>query len=245
MRALGTFGGTHGFATDTNNLGQTVGWAETTVHDETCNPPQVLQFRAALWDAGQDAPRELPPLSGDTTSAATALNDAGQVVGISGICADAVGGLSAAHAVMWENGTVTDLGSLGGVAWNTPMAINGRGDVVGFANRADASPPTRFRPLAFLWTEEGGIRSLDVLSGHTRSQALGINIHRQVVGTSCAATCRGFLWEDDVMTDLNTLVVSGSPGTIEVAGDINASGMITGRMRTPSGRTSAFIAFPR
>jgi hypothetical protein len=28
MRPLDTFGGTHGFATGTNNLGQTVGWAE-------------------------------------------------------------------------------------------------------------------------------------------------------------------------------------------------------------------------
>ena len=245
MRPLDTFGGTHGFATGTNNLGQTVGWAENAVHDPTCNPPQLLQFRAALWEPGQDPPRELPPLTGDSTSSATALNDAGQVVGISGICANAVGGRSAAHAVMWENGSVTDLGSLGGVAWNTPMSINGSGDVVGFANRADASPPTRFRPLAFLWTEETGMRSLDVLPGDTRSQALGINDQRQVVGTSCAATCRGFIWEDDVMTDLNTLIVSGSPGTIEIAGDINAHGMITGRMRTSRGTTSAFIAFPR
>ena len=33
MTRLPTLGGTHGFATGTNNLGQTVGWAENNVHD--------------------------------------------------------------------------------------------------------------------------------------------------------------------------------------------------------------------
>src|SRR5262249_18611423 len=134
MRALPTLGGTHGFATGTNNLGQTVGWAENSVHDSTCNAPQVLQFRAAMWGPGRDQIVELPPLPGDTTSAATAVNDRGQVAGISGICSNAVGGFSAAHAVLWENGVPNDLGNLGGVAWNTPMAMNQAGDVVGFAN---------------------------------------------------------------------------------------------------------------
>ncbi len=46
MRPLPTLGGTHSFATGTNNRRQTVGWAETTVRDRSCVPPQVLQFRA-------------------------------------------------------------------------------------------------------------------------------------------------------------------------------------------------------
>ena len=37
MTRLPTLGGTHGFATGTNNLGQTVGWAENTVLDPTCS----------------------------------------------------------------------------------------------------------------------------------------------------------------------------------------------------------------
>jgi probable HAF family extracellular repeat protein len=112
MRKLPTLGGGNSFATGTNNRGQTVGWAENTVHDPTCNLPQVLQFRAVIWGPGRDQIQELPPLADDTVSAATAINDRGQVVGISGICSNAVGGFSARHAVLWENGTVTNLGTL-------------------------------------------------------------------------------------------------------------------------------------
>jgi len=49
MRALPTLGGNNGFAAGANNRGQMIGWAENTVHDPTCVPPQVLQFRAVLW----------------------------------------------------------------------------------------------------------------------------------------------------------------------------------------------------
>ena len=244
MRALPTLGGTHGFATGTNNLGQTVGWSETDVFDSTCNPPQRLQFLATLWGPGHDQIQSLPPLPGDTTSAATAVNDLGQVAGISGICSNSVGGRSAAHAVLWDGGTVTDIGNFGGIAWNTPMGINGHGDIVGFANQPTASPPTRFRPQAFVWTATDGIHPIELLPGDTRSQGLGINDRGQVVGTSCAATCRGFLFEDGVVRDLNELVVSGMPGTIVIAGDINDDGVITGRLQMKSGETSAFVAVP-
>ena len=76
--------------------------------------------------------QELPPLPGDSTSTANAINDLGQVVGISGACGVAIGDVSAAHAVLWENGVPIDLGNLGGHTWNTPAAINNHGTVVGF-----------------------------------------------------------------------------------------------------------------
>jgi probable HAF family extracellular repeat protein len=134
MTPLPTLGGTHGFATGSNNLGEITGWAENTVHDPTCVLPQVLQFRAVVWGPANGQIRELPPLPGDTVTAATAINDLGQVVGISGICDQAAGRFSAIHNVLWEDGKPIDIGDLGGVAWNTPMALNERGDVVGFAN---------------------------------------------------------------------------------------------------------------
>jgi hypothetical protein len=36
---LPTLGGTHGFATGSNNLDQIVGWAENTVRDSSCVVP--------------------------------------------------------------------------------------------------------------------------------------------------------------------------------------------------------------
>src|SRR5215831_3757518 len=133
MTPLPTFpGGYSSYATAANNRGQVVGWAENAVHDPSCDPNfQVLQFRAAIWEP-DGTMRELPPLPGDSTSAATAINDKGQVVGISGACGIAVGGVSAAHAVIWNNGVPTDIGNLGGHSWNTPTAINNHGTVVGF-----------------------------------------------------------------------------------------------------------------
>jgi probable HAF family extracellular repeat protein len=247
MRALPTLGGTHGFATASNNRRQTVGWAENTVQDPSCNQvDQFLQFRAVVWGPGRDQIRELLPFGDDPTSAATAINDRGQVAGISGLCSNSVGGFSAIHAVIWEpDGTITNLGDLGGVAWNTPMAMNGRGDVVGFANAAGTEPPDRFNYRPFLWTTElGRMTDLGTLSGDTRGQALGINARRQVVGFSRGAGFRGVIWENDTVTDLNTLIVAGSRDMITVAGDINDFGMITGTSVDADGVSSTFLAVP-
>jgi probable HAF family extracellular repeat protein len=246
MTPLSTLGGTNGFATGTNNRGETAGWAENTVHDPTCVAPQVLQFRAVIWGPAPGEIRELPPLPGDTASAATALNDRGQVVGISGICDRAVGRFSAIHDVLWQDGKPTDLGSLGGVAWNTPMAINERGDVIGFAN-ASAAAGGRFDAHAFLWTHRDGMRDLGTLPGDTFSQALGINDRREIVGTSCDAdfNCRAVVWRKGVVTDLNTLVKPGDDGTLISANDVNESGRITGQALDPAtGALVAFVAQP-
>src|SRR6266581_8530298 len=80
MRGLPNFtGGNNGFATGANNLGQVVGWAENGVHDPTCCCTQVLQFRPAMWTLGPDQIHELPLIPGDTSGAATAINDNGQI----------------------------------------------------------------------------------------------------------------------------------------------------------------------
>ena len=246
MRMLPTLGGTNGFATGTNNRMQTVGWAENRVHDETCVAPQQLQFRAVVWGPRRSDMQQLRPVRGDTVSAATAINDRGQVVGISGICDIAVGRFSAVHAVLWEDGQRTRIGDLGGVAWNTPMAINERGHVVGFSN-VSADDGGSFNAHAFLWTRRDGIRDLGTLPGDVYSQALGINERRQVVGLSCSegfATCRAFLWERGVMTDLN-MVAAGYTDHLYAANDINNAGQITGEaVDRATGESIAYRADP-
>jgi probable HAF family extracellular repeat protein len=246
MTRLPTLGGTHGFATGSNNLGQTVGWAENLVHDPTCELPQVLQFRAVMWGPRNGQIRELPPLPGDTVSAATALNDHSQVVGISGVCDQAAGRFSAIHNVLWEDGNPIDIGDLGGVAWNTPMAINQDGDVVGFAN-ASAADGGNFNPRAVLWIEGQPIQNLGTLPGDVTSQALGINEWRQVVGQSCDVddNCRAFLWQNGVMTDLNDLVAFGYDDVLTTANDIDDFGRITGQgFDDDAGQFVAFLATP-
>src|SRR5216110_2088883 len=213
MRGLPNFtGGNNGFATGANNLGQVVGWAETGVHDPTCCCTQVLQFLPAGWDLGSgDQIRDLPLISGDSSGAATAINDNGQIVGISGICDQAVGRHTAKHPVLWENGTVRDIyPNASAPWWNTPTAINQHGDVVGFAG--DPAFVEGEVLHAFIWTKDNGIKVLKPLRGripeHVDSEAYGINEARQVVGVSCDAdqNCLAVIWDHGVYpTDLNDL----------------------------------------
>jgi len=251
MRGLPNFpGGNNGFATGANNLRQVVGWAENDVHDPTCVSPQVLQFRPAMWTLGPpDQIQDLPLMPEDTSGAATAINDNGQIVGISGICDQAVGRHTAKHAVLWENGGVTDLGNLGAQWWNTPTAINERGDIVGFAG--DPAFVDGDILHAFMWTREDGIRPLKPLKGrtprHVDSEAYGINERGQVVGTSCDANfvdCRAVIWEHGAYpTDLNDL--KGSfPIRLETAKGINDNGEITGRAIDASNVRTPYLAVP-
>ncbi len=247
MRALPTLGGNNGFATGANSRGLVVGWAENTCHDPTCVPPQVLQFRPVVWDTKKDQIHEFPLIPGDTSGAATSINEQGQAVGISGICDQAVGRHTAKHAVLWDKkGGVIDIGNLGAQWWNTPTSINQRGDVVGFAG--DPGFPEGDFLHAFIWTKRDGIRPLGALPGHVHSEAYGINERDQVVGLSCDANfadCRAFIWENGVMTDLNDLKAPGFSAILQQAKDINERGQITGRAIDPiTGVRTAFLAVP-
>jgi probable HAF family extracellular repeat protein len=248
MRGLPPFpGGNNGFATGANNLGQVVGWAENGVHDPTCCCTQVLQFRPAVWTLGPpDQIHDLPLIPGDTSGAATAINDNGQIVGISGICDQAVGRHTAKHAVLWKNGRVTNLGTFPAAWWNTPTAINQHGDIVGFAG--DPAFVEGDVLHAFMWTKHYGIQPLLPLQGHNPehvdSEAYGINERRQVVGVSCDADqvdCRAVIWDHgNTPTDLNDLKGDYS-AFLALAKDINDKGEITGRAIDPT--TSALIAY--
>jgi probable HAF family extracellular repeat protein len=253
MRPLPNFpGGNMGFATGANNLRQAVGWAENGVEDtERCVSPQVYQFRPAMWTLGPpDQIHELPLITGDSSGSATAINDNGQIVGISGICDQAVGRRTAKHAVLWENGTVTDIyPDAPAPWWNTPTAINQRGDIVGFAG-----DPAFFEGEilhAFKWTRDDGIRHLRPLPNrtpeHVDSEAYGINERGQVVGVSSDADgvdTRAVIWDHgNIPTDLNELKGSFS-ARLETAKDINDNGEITGRAIDANGVRTAYLAVP-
>jgi probable HAF family extracellular repeat protein len=244
MRALPTLGGNNGFATGANSRGQVVGWAENTVHDPTCVPPQQLQFRPVVYGPKGNQISELPLLAGDTSGAATGINEEGQAVGISGICDQAVGRFTAKHALLWDNGKIVDLGNLGAPWWNTPTNINQRGDVVGFAG-APNDPDGNFLQ-AFIWTAAAGMQGLGFLPGDVHSEAYGINERRQVVGLSCDAdgNCRAFIWENGVMTDLNALKPASYTARLEQARDINEASEIAGRSIDSTGVRRAFLATP-
>jgi probable HAF family extracellular repeat protein len=238
MTALPTLGGTNGYGSSLNNRGQAVGWAETTVHDSTCTAPQLLQFEAVVWGPEKGQILQLAPFPGDPDSAATGINDAGQVIGISGICGTAIGQFSAHHALLWENGKPIDLGNFGGVAWNTPTAINNRGQVVGFAD-LPGDEAGGLNPVGFLWSKQLGLVKLLPYPGDANSLAWGINEQGTVIGQSIdsAGNSRAAIWQYGVMTsaqgvppaDLNSLIPADSSLYLVEVNDINDRGEIAGQ----------------
>ncbi|MGC1934119.1 MAG: hypothetical protein WA681_03800 [Candidatus Acidiferrales bacterium] len=253
MTQLPGLGGNNSVGGGDNDRGEIVGWAENTVHDPTCagvsagngaDPPgtQFLQFEATLWQRdlqGKWQVKQLSPYGADSDSAATAINDLGQIVGISGRCDVALGSYSAIHSVLWQNGKPISLGGLGGSAWNTPESINNRGVVVGFDNGPNdvISGQLQFRFLAYIWTKGGGMVSLGTLpslrgsGSDAMSEATDINDESQIVGVSYADYefdgARAFIYQNGTMTPLNDLIGSASATwDISSTGGINDSGVI-------------------
>ncbi|MGC2657205.1 MAG: hypothetical protein WA324_04445 [Bryobacteraceae bacterium] len=120
-----TLGGTNSTFGAINNFGEIAGIAENGHHDPDCptaaavngTGPLFFDFEAIVWGPLPGQVNELPPLPGDTVGMAFGINDASQVVGASGTCANTVlpGFATAPHAVLWErDGTVHSLSNLGG-----------------------------------------------------------------------------------------------------------------------------------
>jgi probable HAF family extracellular repeat protein len=251
ITALPLLGGDNSFAASSNNRRQVVGWAETASIDPGCIHSTDRGFLAVMWDLNRHDMVVLPPYGGDSASAATTVNDRGQVAGISGDCDQSVGRHSARHAVLWEKGTVKLLDS-DSTNWNTPTSMTQNGDIiVGFSNTPGANPeaPTL---RAVLWTTRDGLCPkvsatdmcvLEPVAGDTSAQAWGVNGRGQVVGTSSGAISRAFLWENGVTIDLNT-VKGDYPHHLVNAMDINSRGQITGRAQRADGTFVAIVATP-
>jgi probable HAF family extracellular repeat protein len=152
-----------------------------------------------------------------------------------------VGLLAGPHAVLWENGSVTDLGNLGGKTMGKAAAINNRGEVAGFSDLPDGTVHS------FLWTRDAGMRDLGALTGDVLGDPAGINDNTQVVGGSCdsSGNCRAFLWQSNVLSDLNSLIAADSPWYLVYALGINDVGEIVGfAVETSTGDLHAYVATP-
>jgi len=243
---LPTLGGSNGTAKQINRWAAVAGFAENTTLDPTCPAPQKLQFKPVIWENGEI--QELPTSKGDLEGLAMAINDKGQVVGSSGACAvfnvDFLFGLQPLHALLWETGAVTDLGSLGGTGHgfgNLAFNINNQGQVVG---GSDLRGNANFH--SFLWTRGTGMQDLGTLTGDVNSTALGINEAGDVVGVSLDAMFnpRAYLWKNGVMADLNTLIPAGSPLSLLTACSINSRDQIVGFAVDSSGDVHGYVATP-
>jgi probable HAF family extracellular repeat protein len=224
MTALPTLGGNNGQASAINNRGQIVGISETTVPDSGCAPSKPGRIISpVLWEKGEARP--LPTLVGDQDGFVQGINDRGQAVGSSGTCTSI-----SIHAVLWENDTAIPLKDLG-QAGNAAYAINDHGQIVGYVSSADGTTI-----VASIW-QNGGVTTIPILPGDSAAFATGINNRGQVVGSTFNSTgwSHGFISQDGVLTDLNTLIPGDSNLFIIAASNINERGQISGMATVVTG----------
>jgi probable HAF family extracellular repeat protein len=89
------------------------------------------------------------------------------------------------------------------------------------------------------------MQDLGTLPGDLWSWANNINSKGQAVGTSFPATgSRAFIWQNGVMTDLNTLIPAGSPLYLLEAFGINDRGQIAGFGQLSNGELRGYLLNP-
>ena len=173
-------------------------------------PQATLTFSIVASPTASYSVTDLGTLGG-TLSEAFAINNSGQVVGMSELV-----GSTTSHAFMYSGGVMNDLGSLGGtVSW--AYGINDGGQVVGYSLLANNSQH------AFYYS--GGVMNDLGSFGGSTSTASGINKSGQIVGSFVSSTIQhAFLYVGGSMNDLGNL--GGSNGSY--AFGINNSGQIVG-----------------
>ena len=221
---LGTLAGGSGSAAfGINDRGQVVGCSYTFFCD-AANGTAFL-WTPAVPNGSTGSMIDLGPLPGGSGSAASGINNGGQVVGAS------AGADGTAHAFLWTpgapngaTGTMNDLGSLPGGSASRAFGINDRGQVVGCSYISSSTTfCDLFSGAAFLWTPDvqngttGTMIGLGALPGGSGSAARGINNAGQVVGGSGVnGAAHAVLW---TITETSVPLAITPPGPITLPTD--------------------------
>jgi probable HAF family extracellular repeat protein len=183
----------YGQANDINAAGTVIGTSYTN------NTPYVTE-----WSNGQATNLGI-------SGYGVGINNAGQVAG----GYNTSGGLL--HAFVWSNGTLVDLGTLGGT-WSSANSINGAGQVAGTSLTHSGA----FN--AFFSSGSGAPVDLGTLGGAS-SYGMAINNSGEIAGS--AQTSHGFtnafVWNGGALQNLGTL-----GGSQSYAYDVNNAGAVVG-----------------
>jgi probable HAF family extracellular repeat protein len=218
-----------------NDRGDATGYSDSTTatrndSDFACLDRFVVH--AFVWHKGHM--QLLPGLSENGCSLPVQISDRGDVIGISqnGIL-DPLTGFVEDRAVVWRDGEIQDLGTLGGHE-SLATAINRDGQIVGWSENGILDPVSLMgetQTRAFLW-DEGRMLDLGTLGGPD-AYAVHINDEGQVVGGSYVdatvhpitglPTVVPFLWCRGRMKNLGHL-----GGTFSEAVQINNRGQVLG-----------------
>ena len=158
------------------------------------------------------------------------------------------------HGFRWEDGVLTDLGTLPGGNRSQAISINARGWIAGGSTTGEFDPLTGLLQFhTALWTDTE-IIDLGTLGDGRNSVAVHVSNGGQIVGFSTVnttpdpfsfggASIHPFIWQNGAMRDLGTL---GGPDALASPGCANErSGLVTGFSfinSTPNPDTGALTA---
>lgn len=198
VQDLGTLGGTFGQAIAINDAGEVLGTSTT----------QGGSREVVVWNGG--IPQDLGPLQG---TALPHLNQEGDVTWTGPTP-------TGPHAFLWQNGTVQDLGTLGG-ATSTAGGINDAGQVVG-------SSSTGTQTDVFVWTN-GTMQDVPSPVPGASFSPVAINNRGWVTGTIRISGLnpwqKAFLWNGQSVMEIP---VFGGSDTNAVGLAITESGDVYG-----------------
>lgn len=173
MTELGTLGGPNSFGNGINDRGQIVGGA--TISDAVDPILGFPPFYGALWQSG-----EITTLTPGVPAAAFNINNRTQVVGRILVPDPTEGGV--AHAFVWQDGMLTDLGMPAGDDNSEANSLNNNGQIVGDSGVGfiESYAPDR----ALLW-QNGTRFDLNTLtpsdSGYHLIVAFDVNARGEIV----------------------------------------------------------------
>jgi probable HAF family extracellular repeat protein len=225
--------------------GAFVGTADTTVSDPfspSDNPAfsgdPYVQHTFVWRDGTITDLGALGPQPGDNSSWPASVNARGDIAGSSDNGTMDPLGYEEANAVLWKDGRIINLGTLGGTE-SLAFFLNNRDQVVGAASNTITDPVSMFgvgtQTRAFLW-RDGTMRDLGTLGGPDAA-AFFINDAGQTAGNSYtnstpnsvtgSPTTHPFLWQNGHMKDLGTL--GGTQATTGPWGALNDRGEVVGQ----------------
>jgi probable HAF family extracellular repeat protein len=193
---LGTLGGNYSAGAAINDSGTIAGYADLSSGIE----------HAALFHGGTVT--DLGSLSGPTgSSAATAINDLGQVAG-----STTGPGVSGREAFVETNGVMTGLGILPGGTFSSATGINASGVVVGDEDNAASDE------RAFVYSN--GVKTDLGTLGGPNAAAGAINDNGLIVGNSQTASDADhvFTYSNGTMTDRGAYNIDTTPQAVNDAG---------------------------
>jgi probable HAF family extracellular repeat protein len=239
LKDLGALPGNNpSYIFEVNRHGVGAGNSETGWFDSRNNYPAA---HAVLFR--HQRVRDLGTLPGGTESWALGISSRGEVAGFANNTVpdpySMVGYTTQTRAFVWRNGTMTDLGTLGGPD-AAVATVNERGEVAGDSYVNDRPNAVTGVPTShpFVWAD-GHMRDLGTLGG-TQSGTTWMNSRGEVVGTSNLSgnrTSHPYLWDRHRLRDLGTL-----GGPFGIAWHINDKGDVVG-WSNPSGSDNIVHAF--